>query len=343
MRPRGTRPVTPSPTRHSITRARRARGTALAALAALVASGAACARDDGAAPAPPPTRAAAPPVDSLAELRAEVEYLRAVSAEKDTLLLQVRETQEFIDGIDAELGRLAHAPVQVVSRRGGREARDPQEELRESIRGRLRVLADRIARSEAEARDRAERARKLGAERALDQRRLSELDSSVARFEEIVRGQQEKIESLMQRIDTLEQRNAELSALRDRLADSVTRLVARVDSVFVRAGPRDELLRLAIVFEEGGKRMPFVGYVGRSLAPSRTQNAQDFTVLDRRRDVVVSLPRADRAYRIVSAHDPGLLDPSQPNFPVVRSPLRITDPERFWSQSRYLVLVELDP
>jgi hypothetical protein len=294
---------------------------------------------------PPPRAPAAPPPapDSLAALRAEVEYLRAVSAEKDTLLLQVRETQEFIDGIDAELGRLARVPVQVVPTRGGHEAADPQEELRESIRGRLRLLADRIARSEREARERAERARRLGAERELDLRRLDELDSSVARFEEIVRGQQEKIGSLMHRIDTLEQRNAELVVERARLTDSVTRLRARVDSVFVRAGTRDELLALGIVVEEGGKRMPIVGYVGRSLVPARTQAERTFTLLDRRRDVVIPLPRADRAYRIVSAHDPALLEPAQPNYPYVRGQLRIADPERFWAQSRYLVLVEVDP
>jgi hypothetical protein len=251
----------------------------------------------------------------------------------------VRETQEFIDGIDAELARLVRAPVQLSARR---RREDPQQELRESIRGRLQMLADRVARSEADARERADRARRLGEQHSVDLQRLSELDSSVARFEEIVRGQQEKIEALMGRIDSLEQRNAELVAVRDRLTDSVTRLVARGDSVYVHAGPRDELLRLGIAYEDGGKRMPFVGVVGRALVPARTQSEQQFTVLDRRRDVVVPLPRSDRAYRIVSPHDPAYLDPAQPNFPVVRSPLRIADAERFWAQSRYLVLVELD-
>jgi hypothetical protein len=317
------------------------RATALSALVALTSVGAACGREDGGG-LPPTSRAQpAPKVDSLAVLRSEVDYLRAVSAEKDTLLLQVRETQQFIDGLDAELARLARVPVQLSSRRR-RDAVDPQVELRESIRERLRLLADRIERSEGEARERAERARRLGEEHEIDLRRLSELDSSVARFEEIVRAQQERIELLVARIDSLEQRNAELVAVRDRLVDSVTRLVARVDSVFVHAGPRDELLRLGIAFEDGGKRMPFIGVVGRALVPARTQSELQFTVLDRRRDVVVPLPRADRAYRIVSAHDPAYLDPAQANFPVVRSPLRIADAERFWAQSRYLVLVELD-
>ena len=39
-------------------------------------------------------------VDSLIALRNEVEYLRAASAERDTLLQQVRETQDFIDSVD---------------------------------------------------------------------------------------------------------------------------------------------------------------------------------------------------------------------------------------------------
>jgi len=311
---------------------------AAAACAAAAWVVAACARADaGDAPA---AAAGAPAPDSLAALRAEVEYLRTVSAEKDTLLLQVRETQDFIDDIDAELARLAGGDGEIAVPTVAGETRDPQEELRSAIRARLRAVADRLARSEAEARRRAARARELASRSSLDSARLAGLDSTVARFEEIVRAHQERVAVLVERIDALERKNAELAAQRDVLADSVDRLVARVDSVFVRAGPRDELLRLGVVVEDGGKRLPFVGWVGRSIQPARTQTDGPFTLLDRRRDLAIPLPPGGRTYRIVSPHDPALLDPAQPGNPIVRAPLRVRDPERFWAQSRYLVLVE---
>ena len=167
-----------------------------------------------------------------------------------------------------------------------------------------------------------------------------ELDSAVSHFREIVQGQQERIASLLARVDTLERANAQLLAERGVLTDSVQRLVARADSVFVIAAPRQELLRLGVVVEEGGTRVPLLGRLNTVIVPARAPRDHLFAVLDRRHDVVIPLPNAGRAYRIVSSHDPALLDPAQPGNPVVRGTLRIGDPERFWAASRYLVLVE---
>jgi hypothetical protein len=278
--------------------------------------------------------------DSLEALRTEVEYLRAASAERDTLLQQVRETQDFIDSVDTDLAQLAGPDSLSVPRVPG-ESVDTALSVRELMRRRIQVVAERLTRSEAEARERAARLRVLAERNGALEARVAELDSSVARFREIVRGQQEQIATLLSRVDTLERANAELTAERGVLTDSVQRLVARADSVFVIAAPRQELLRAGVVVEEGGTRVPLLGRLNAVIVPARgAPHDRLFAVLDRRRDVVIPLPNTARSYRIVSSHDPALLDPAQPGNPVVRGTLRIADPERFWATSRYLVLVE---
>jgi cell division protein FtsB len=279
------------------------------------------------------------PVDSLALLRTENEYLRVASAERDTLLLQVRETQQFIDSVDVDVTRLAGADTSI-SVQVQTEGRDPQAQMRATMRRRLLGISDRIARSEAQARYRAERLRVLASKNEALGARVAELDSAVARFKEITQAQQTRIEELVQRVDSLSRENATLVAERGMLADSVQRLVARGDSVFVVAGTRAELLKAGVVAQEGGTKLPLFGSVGRALVPARAQNETPFSVLDRRRDLTIPLPQAGHAYRIVSAHDPALLEPAQPNNPVVRGAVHIRDPQRFWSQSRFLVLVD---
>jgi len=277
--------------------------------------------------------------DSLQALRAEVEYLRAASAERDTLLQQVRETQDFIDSVDVDLAQLAGPDSVSVVPQG--EGGDSALSMREIVRRRLQRVSDRLARSDSTARARAERLRELGQRNAVLESRVAELDSSVARFREIVEGQRGQIASLIARVDTLERANAALVAERGVLTDSVTRLVARADSVYVVAASRQELLRLGVAVEEGGAKLPLFGRVSTALVPAQVQRPAAFLVLDRRRDRVITLPNTGRAYRIISAHDPALLDPAQPGDPVVKGAVRIADPERFWAQSRYLVLVEL--
>jgi hypothetical protein len=278
-------------------------------------------------------------VDSLVALRAEVEILRAASAERDTLLQQVRETQDFIDSVDADLAHLAGPDALSVPLVAG-ETVDTALSVRELMRRRLQVVADRLARSESEARERAERLRVLAGRNEALEARVTELDSSVARFRSIVQGQQEQIASLLARVDTLERANAALAAERGVLADSVQRLVASADSVFVVAASRADLLRAGVVVEEGGTKVPLLGRLNAVIVPARAPRAAVFAVLDRRRDVTIPLPNEGRAYRIVSPHDPALLEPAQPGNPVVRGALRIGDPVRFWAGSRYLVLVE---
>lgn len=314
-----------------------ARGGALVALTVLVAGTTAC--EGKGFPLKRRGAGSSGPVDSLSLLRTENEYLRAATAERDTLLLQVRETQQFIDSVDVDVTRMAGADtsisVQVQTEHG-----DPQAAMRATMRRRLVGISDRIARSEAQAKFRAERLRELASKNEALATRVAEMDSAVARFKEITQAQQTRIDELVQRVDSLSKENATLLAERGVLADSVRQLVAQGDSVFYITGTRDQLKRAGVIAEAGGTKLPLFGTVGRTIVPARMQNEQGFAVIDRRHDLTITLPEATHAYRIISAHDPSLLEPAQPNNPVVHGVVHIRDPQRFWAQSRFLVLVD---
>jgi hypothetical protein len=52
------------------------------------------------------------------------------------------------------------------------------------------------------------------------------------------------------------------------------------------------------------------------------------------------LPNPEREYRIISRQNLEFTDLVKPTDAIVRGTLTITDPERFWAPSRYLILVQ---
>jgi hypothetical protein len=63
-------------------------------------------------------------------------------------------------------------------------------------------------------------------------------------------------------------------------------------------------------------------------------------LLSKARDLQIMLPQPDREYRIVSRQNLEFTDLEKPVDAVVRGALTITDPERFWAPSRFLILVQ---
>ena len=271
--------------------------------------------------------------DSLRVLETELARLRAIAAEKDTLLLDVQETQLFIDDIDRALTQLARPESARVAEYEERAL--SADDIRTEIRRKVEAIAVRIAESEARAQERADRIQR--ARRTAEGEELAELRRSIERFGEITRAQQERIVELTTRLHELEAANAELTIDRDRLFDSVATLTQRSSQAYYIAGTRDQLLRAGVVTLEGGVRLPG-GRRGRSLRPAPTLRVDAYTPLDRLRDSTIALPDAGAEYEIVSAHDPAFLD-SLDGRPSLRGTLRIADPERFWAQSRFLILV----
>ena len=74
--------------------------------------------------------------------------------------------------------------------------------------------------------------------------------------------------------------------------------------------------------------------------PSRALNRAAFQVVSKSQNKSIPLPRADKSYRVVSRQSLEYTNLADAKEPKVRGTLEITDPEKFWVPSRFLILVQ---
>ena len=303
-------------------------------------------------------------IDSLATQNASLQrqmiMFQRISAEKDTLLREVRDAHILIEAVAEQLKHMDGSPAQLealdsTTRAMGDSASlvaaagevgvDPAGEIpagpgayRDFMLGKLENVRRRLADVEDSSRVRGQRL----LEAAKDNDRLR---AEVEEHLRTIEGQKDVIATYLVRIAELEtqvtaltdstrklaEANEVLAQENEALADSLRRITSRANTVWYVVGSRRQLVRAGVLTEEGG----ILGF-GKSLAASRAMARNSFTRIDRLRDTVIALPRA-KQYRIVSRHDPDLVmvdaDPSAGMM------MHIRDPERFWSASGWLIIV----
>jgi len=116
----------------------------------------------------------------------------------------------------------------------------------------------------------------------------------------------------------------------------VGQLTSEVNAVYVVTGTREELMKKGVLVSEGPRRYGIVG--PRALMPARTLDVTQFTKLDRRSDTTIFLP--DGVYKIMSRQDGSVTVPREFKQGGIVGGLTIEDPEKFWSSSKFLILVK---
>ena len=129
-----------------------------------------------------------------------------------------------------------------------------------------------------------------------------------------------------------------LVSQRDSVIVVANTMAAREDSVFVVIGTERELAAKGLVRREGGTLLMFGR--GKTLVPGRVLDRANFTVLSKQRNLTIALPRDDKDYRVVSRQALEYTDVVKPLDAIVRGAINITDAERFWAPSKYLILVQ---
>jgi hypothetical protein len=160
---------------------------------------------------------------------------------------------------------------------------------------------------------------------------LAEYEQSIADLRVTVENQTKEIVLLGAQVDVMGRENVALTAKNNAMA-------AHEDSVFVAIGTEKELTEKGIIRREGGTLLAFGR--GKTIVPARTYETGDFQVMSKSRDLAIMLPKADKEYRIVSRQNLEYTDSVDPKAPLVRGTLNVTDPERFWAASRFLILVQ---
>lgn len=278
------------------------------------------------------SRNAASRADSLAR---ELARLQTVSAEKDSALAQVRETQDVIDAISRELSSIPGADNRRIVVGGGEnQSVNIQAIIAEKIT-RARALVEQ---SDATIREREQRITALLGENDTLKTEASKFRESIETMLAMIDKQRAELERLTTRVAELESAQEQLKRENSELSDTVGVLRARENAVYVAVGTEAELLRAGVVVRAGGANMGF-WRPGQTLVPAKNPPRNAFRSLDMSQVRELDLPDG-AAYRIISNHNPALLSRSWGDL--VRGRLEIRDADRFWEASRFLILVRAD-
>lgn len=261
-----------------------------------------------------------------------------LSAEKDSLLNEVLSNAEMVSSINSELAKVRDLGANPVTAAEGATTANDQ---RTVVLGKIRDAITRLQQSE-EALEAAKkrlatmssRDSRLVAQVERYQKTIEEMKTNIERqqaeYTAIIDSQNTQIVALRTDLDTV-------SAARTRVETERAALVDTMNTVYYIAGTQDELIERGVAVKEGSK---FLIFGGTRLLPARDLDPAAFSVVHRMNDTVLTLPRADKAYKIVTRQSPTYIAAAEENGKVRGGELRISSPEQFWGTSRYLILVQ---
>lgn len=268
-------------------------------------------------------------------MRVEIERLRRDGAERDSALALVRATQELIEGVDRELAAIPGMEERKLTLVNGAERTDDAD-LAHAVMRRIAQVKQLAEESDAAIQNLKRQLAGMKSSRDSLRGENAELRTSMEHFVALAEGLQKDLERANERIAQLEAENRELAQKVITISDTVSALRIRERTVYVAMGSERELLEAGVLRKKGGIRLgPWTP--GQTLVPSDDAPASAYRALDMLTDRDIGLSSDGAAYRIVSSHNVALVTGSEGS--VVRNRMEVREPERFWRQSRFLILV----
>lgn len=277
------------------------------------------------------------------QLLAKADSLRqdSLATMRSQLLDEVMASTQFVTSLNTELAKVRG--LDGVRLAGGESKESDVAAMREERKAtmaRVQLVVARLDSMETKLAATRSRAQSLAKHDAKLARQIAEYDSTISglratmeqqrsEFQALVDKQTAQIASLSSQVDTLTQ-------VRTALVDTVGQLTTEKNTAYYVVGTRDELVKKGILVEEGHKR--FLMFGSRAVEPARNLDSSAFVRIDRLRDRTIQLPAGQ--YTIVSRHDPSLAVPQATKDGKLSGELQINQPERFWSASRYLIVVK---
>jgi uncharacterized coiled-coil protein SlyX len=269
-------------------------------------------------------------VDSIATLNRQLAQAQATAAQQDSVMQSFTQATALLDSIDREIAKVkglkSHVPLEL----HGDSARDPRAAYRASLLGKVREVTALLRENRA-------RVRALSAENAALREKTGQYEQTIATLQAMVDRQTQEIAELTGRVDSLASANTALVAAKAAMSDTVQTLRRENNTVYYIVGTKKELMERGIIVEEGS-RFLFFGH--KALVPARQLDPAAFTAMDKWSHTPIPLHSADRPFKIISRQDPSLVEAEKGPDGKPNGTLRITDPARFWSTSRFLIIVE---
>lgn len=293
--------------------------TALGAL--LVVTATACGRKEAAR------------ADSLQALATQqVQLMGQLASQKDSLTRVVLDADKFIATVDSQISSVKGLP---------KEKR--KEALESPLQEQLVQRKEMLARVDALVK----RTNQTAAQLAEARRRQAEMKGEIDRLG----GENDKLKA---QLEQEQQTIADLNSTIQRQTTMIASLEARVDSLngemrtlgtrhfraYYVVGTEKDLLKKGVVVREGGANL-VLAHPGRTLQPARTLDPAVFTEIDQRDVREIALPDTTRRYQVVSRQSLDDAEVAERDRASFRGhSLKIANPDKFWAQSRFLILVE---
>lgn len=247
-----------------------------------------------------------------------------LGAQKDSLTRVVLQADDFIMHLDSSVNTVKGLPK-------ARRADDRLDPLARQVQNRKLVMArvDALVQRARTTSSQLSKSRNsnvaLRAQLASDSAMITDLNVTIHR-------QAAMIEVLSVRIDSL--RNATVQ-----LASSLSDAEAAHNKAYYVIGSEDELVKRGVIVREGGANLIFA-HPGRTLQVARSLDPQLFTALDQRSVRTIAVPDSTRRYRVVSRQNLDDAVVAQRDQNSFKGNLTIASAAKFWTPSRYLVLIE---
>lgn len=269
------------------------------------------------------------------EEQAQIAELPIVTAEKERLQGEVERLTAEIAQIQTELSSLT-----MIQAPASQEATPP------STPATVSQLVAHVNEVEEQLTAAQTRLRSVNATSTQQVQRIASLEASIAEERAALEGQRERVASLEAAISGLEAETARQGEVNQRLERTVENMTDEANQVWYVVGTKEELLDRGLIREEGGSRVLFIfGKRGKTIVPSRTMDPTQFTAGDLRTLSWIPLPVAegdDEApqWTVVTPQDLAATgSPLDERGRVLGDALSIVDPERFWANGRYLIVV----
>jgi len=270
--------------------------------------------------------------DSVAALTQQQGLLLAtLTAQRDSIARVVGDADAFIGKIDSSISRVKGLPHAA----SAKESEGPLEDQLRQRKDMLKRVDALVARARATANEVAklkEREKQLLAENGQLKDSLSADAQRLVADAQLIAELRGSLEQQAQTIATMQTR---LDEFDKQLADARS----AASRAYYVIGTEDELVKKGVVVREGGTNL-LIKRIGRTLVPARTLDAAAFTQIDTREIHEISLPDTSRRYQIVSRQSLDDVKVAQRDGNSFRGPLEIADSEKFWSPSRYLIIVQ---
>ncbi|HEY2853795.1 MAG TPA: hypothetical protein VGJ18_13165 [Gemmatimonadaceae bacterium] len=263
--------------------------------------------------------------DSAQALATQQKVLMArLEAQKDSLGKVVGDADDFIAKVDSTVSRVKGLPK---SKRH-KDSESPIEDQIQARKDMLKRVNALVLRAQETSRELAD-AKKREEDLKNDNEKLkAQVDADALRIAE-----------LTSQIDQQAQTIAQMQAKVDTLDMAVNELRATQSKAYYVIGNEDVLIKKGIIVKEGGANL-LIARVGRTLVPARTLDRDQFTSIDTRQVHEIEMPDTTRRYQIVSRQSLDDAEAPQRDGPNFRGNLKIKDSDKFWAQSKYLIIVE---